>query len=126
MDAVRPVWKYKLPEATFRKLTSRPITRVDHGWRFLTSDTSESWITLITADNGSSDKGDTIKIASHNLSAFFELFQFKPDHARLFWLTYVGEGAQKQIAEIDKFERTYDRDRRDYERLKRKFEGGQT
>jgi hypothetical protein len=126
MDAVRPRWNFKLPEATFRKLISRPITHVDHGWRFLTQDTSESWITLKTADNGSSDKGDTIKIASHSLSAFFDLFQFKPDHARLFVLTHVGEQAQKQIAEIDKFERTCARDRREYERLKRKFEGGQT
>jgi len=125
MDAIRPRWEWTISEAIFRTLTNRPITRVDHAWRFLTADTSENWINLKMADNGNSDKGDTVQIASHQLAAFLELFKFAPDHVRLFNLTYQGEQAVKRLAEVDKFDRTYDRDRRDYERLKKKFEGNQ-
>lgn len=67
-------------------------------------------------------KGEAIRIESHLQSAFFELFEFRPDHAALFRLTYVGSAARKRLEEIDAFEKTFDRDRREYERLKRKFE----
>lgn len=123
MDAIRPSWDFKLTEGEFRTLSYRRIVRVEHAWRFLTEDRSESWINLIMNDNGD-DKGDTVQIASHRMPAFLDLFKFAPDHAGLFQLTYNGEAARKRLAEIDKFEKTFDRDRREYERLKRKFEAG--
>lgn len=121
MDATRPKWDWKLPERTFRELTQRHIVGVSHGWKFTSEDTSESWIVLKLKDHDKS-KGSEITIRSHELPALAELMEFRPDHASLFRLTYTGEQARKRIAEIDAFEKTSDRDRREYERLKRKFE----
>lgn len=123
MDAIRPTWDWKLPERAFRTLTMRRIVRVEHAWKFTSADTSESWINIKMTDNGD-DKGDIVQIPSHMLPAFDALFHFAPDHAGLFRLTSIGDAAAKRLAEIDNFERTHDRDRREYERLKRKFEGG--
>lgn len=124
MDAIRPKWNWQLSEADFRKLSARRIVGVKHGWKFTSADTSESWITVKLMDQDKSP-GAEVKIASHKLPAFFELFDFKPDHAGLFQFSYRGEAARKKLEEIDAFEKTNDRDRRDYERLKKKFETGQ-
>lgn len=123
MGAIRPSWDWKFSERDFRTLTKRRVVRIEHAWKFTGNDTSESWINLTTHDNGDS-KGDIVQVRSHMLSAFLELFRFAPDHAGLMLLTRVGEQALGRLAEIDKFEQTHDRDRREYERLKRKFEGG--
>ena len=122
MNTVRPSWDWALPESIFRTLTARYIVRVEHDWKFLTEDTSEAWINL-TMSNNDCMKGEIVQIPSHMLLAFRELFEFSPDHAGLFRLTSRGQTAQKRLAEIKKFNATYDRDRRDYERLKRKFAG---
>lgn len=71
------------------------------------------------------EKGRTTIIPSHQHGPFFELFAFAPDHAGLFRLTYEGQRAAERLAEIDAFEKRNDRERREYERLRRKFEGGE-
>jgi hypothetical protein len=119
-ETQKPKWEWRLPEAKFRALTARPIVEIKHGWKFTSEDTAENWITLKTDDQDKS-KGETIKVESHMQSALMELFEFKPDHAELLRLTYRGEAARRRLQEIDAFEKSDHRERREYERLKKKF-----
>lgn len=120
-EAIRPKWEWGLTEHTFRSLNATRIVEVKHGWEFTSADTSRQWFTVTMAKGDQTNADPTTRIPQEKWSAFFELFEFKPDHAGLFRLTHRGEQARKRLEEIAAFEKKSTRDRAEFERLKKKF-----
>jgi len=115
----RPVWEFDVKEDDARWLLSHRVTKITSHWQFTGVDTSKDWITLHP------EKGEP-----HNFpSSFFHEgrngFRFDPDGHRLIRpCSYRGEQIRKRIEEIDKWEKKNQRDRSEYERLKKKFGAG--
>lgn len=112
----RPKRDFKLPEKQFRQLTAGRITSVKHGWKFLTEDTSDYWIDLTMSNE------EVVRIPSHLISEFSKIFYFGPRQTGLFELTVAGQGAFNTLKQIDEFDKVNEQERKEYERLKRKFE----
>lgn len=109
----RPKWPHKVPEETARWLLNNTVTTITHHWEFTGPDTSRDWLVL---------HGEKSKEAF--ATCFFDLYpyevSFRPDHAGL---VQVAPNVRETIRKIDAWEKAHARERREYERLKRKFEG---
>jgi hypothetical protein len=112
-DELRPKWDFALSETGFRKMRGGSITQIRHNWRFTGEDTAEDWIEFSTKD------GDFFRAPDD----WHKLFKFEPNHRELVVTNYEGEKAIKRLEEIDAWERKNQRDRSEYERLRKKFGG---
>lgn len=115
MDDKRPVWDFTgMSESDFRTLfTFGMITGVKSKWAYTSLDTAEEWLEV------SNDKR-VIRLPKNWKTAMeFVGYSSSPG---LFKFTYFGEKMEEKLKLIDKWEAKYERERRDYERLKAKFE----
>ncbi len=109
----RPSWNHKLSEEQVRWLASG-VVKITHHWEMTGADTARDWIEL--------HKKDGAKRVFPTGFLNDGLFQFRPNFRELVVPTYQGEMAIRDLDKIDEWEKKNQRDRADYERLKRKFE----
>lgn len=117
----RPAWKHKTAEALARWINGHTITKITHEWEMTSADTADNWIELHAkiSEQGSPDKWEKRRVPSNFLEASYGAeFFFRPDHARL---VQTSEAVRNSIDAIDKFEAKNQRERAEFERLKRKF-----
>lgn len=112
MSDIRPEWPYNLTEEQFAWLL-QSIVKITHHWSMTGNDTAEDWIELHT------DK-ENRRFHSGFLNGT-GLFCFKPNWRELVQLTWNGEQAKKRYEEIQVWEKKNQRDRSEFERLKKKF-----
>lgn len=120
-DDTRPAWKHEIPEETVRWFYSGGfITKITHHWKMMGADTSEDWIVLHKQSSMDGGKMVERKFPSSwlNTNGYFE---FKPNWRELVVPTYRGRDAIKDIETIDVWEKKNQRERAEFERLKRKF-----
>ena len=113
-EDVRPVWEHKISEDDARWLLADHVTKITHHWEFTGEDTSRDWIVL-HREKGSR-KFPTMFFYSN------KYFEFWPYHAGLIQPSrHWGDKLRETIQAIDAWEKKNQRDRSEYERLKRKF-----
>lgn len=108
----RPAWPYEISEDDMYLLGCF-ITGIRHKRAMIDIDKSESWIELqaIGSEEWRKMPGTAMQYVN-----------FDPIHwSSLFSLTYKGREALKRLEEIKKWEEKNKRERREYERLKKKF-----
>lgn len=115
MITERPKWPYKTPEELVRWIFSSAIKKITHHWRMTGNDTSEDWLLF------HNEKGEERRMPTR-FEAVYPEVRFDPDHARLIQLKGYPD-VWETIRQIDAWEKANDHDRREYERLKVKFEG---
>lgn len=112
MPDIRPEWPYDLTEEQFRWLR-QSITKITHHWAMTGNDTAEDWIELHAANE--SRRFNTQFLDGN------DLFCYKPNWRELVQPTWKGEQALKRYEEIQAWEKKNQRDRSEYERLKKEF-----
>ena len=116
----RPEWKYgdQMTEMEFRLMIRGPIIKINPRRTLVGVDQTEEWLELgQLVGTGIS----WLKKPCH----FFDkqnLFKFYPSGTRLVELTQEGWRANNNIREIDDWLETNEQERKEYERLKKKFE----
>ena len=114
----RPTWKHsEMSEADFRRISEWNCVREIRSMSAMRSvDTWDTWLEVRTHG---SDKWKKVPRSWGGVITFVGQWSTPG----LFKLTYAGERMKKTLEEIDKFEATNHRERLQYERLKKKFEG---
>jgi hypothetical protein len=113
----RPPWRYSsMTEHEFRIICGMGmITSVASKWEMTGADTSREWLEVMNSNGQTYTLPYSWRVALK--------FVGNASTPGLFGLTYQGEEMRKTIVEIDAWERKHESERREYERLKRKFEG---
>ncbi|WP_202306462.1 hypothetical protein [Mesorhizobium sp. L-8-10] len=96
------------------------ITKITHHWRMTGVDTSEDWIELHRGKSDGTKERRRFPSSFLNTNGYFE---FRPNWRQLVTPTYRGENAIKDLEAIDAWEKKHARQRAEYERLKKKFDG---
>lgn len=114
MSDVRPKWEFtEMTEVEFRKVRAEMIVSITARWKFTGEDTSAEWLEATTR------LGKTIVLPPSWEAAFKPVW--KSHSPGLLDVNYLGERMQKRCEEIDKWEKANNKDRAEYERLKKKF-----
>jgi hypothetical protein len=109
---VRPEWEYSISESDFAWLL-QSIVKITHHWAQTGNDTAEDWIELHTHND---KKRFNTGFLNGN-----DLFCYKPNWRELVQPTWNGDQAKKRYEEIQVWEKKNQRDRSEFERLKKKF-----
>jgi len=118
MSDYRPKWDFtELTEAEFRRVYQHGmVVEVTAKRQFTGADTSVDWL------DAKSSEGKIIRLPQGYKEAFeFVGYSTMPG---LFGLTYLGKRMAARIKQIDAWEKQNKEDREQYEKLKRKFDGG--
>lgn len=115
----RPAWSFKIPIEQAKKLRGRKVTRIDqHEEHDGYGINSDYWLTLHFEGGGKIEKFRQ-PLNEHVFRAEVR-FQM-PDNRGL---VLLHEDIAKRLDEIERWDRKHRGERATYERLKRKFEGG--
>ena len=118
MSDSRPEWKHSITEVDARWFLAGMIVKITHHREMTGEDTSRDWVELHTEDRGKK----SVASSWLNTNGYFE---FKPNWRELVTPTYRGEQLRKDFDAIEAWEKKNQRDRSEYERLRKKFEGGE-
>ena len=114
-EDLKPTWPFEITEKLARWFYTNSVVKITHHWKFTGVDTADYWIECHPDNKGNPKRVDT------SFFTYNRYLEFNPDHRCLIQFK-KHTGMLQRIEELDKWEKKHKRERRDYERLKKKFE----
>lgn len=119
-DDVRPVWDFPIDQDTLRWFKNSIVRKVTPG---ISKSSGETTFRRLRFYNQFDDMAELDTI-DQRVIRIFDFIEFSPNgHCGLFRPTKLGMKANARIEAIDEFDKTHERDWKEYQRLKAKFAG---